>query len=75
MIVLDLVNLYYKCASTKEQPYMVHAIFYFKKRVRGASGLKQLIEEVFANQILPPPLKQLPNLFNLPKISLQFKLH
>ena len=63
---------------------MVHAIFYFKKRVRGASGLKQLIGDfappwisyiVFANQILPPPLKQLPNLFNLPKISLQFKLH
>ena len=62
---------------------MVHAIFYFKKRVRGASGLKQLIGDfappwisyiVFANQILPP-LKQLPNLFNLPKISLQFKLH
>ena len=43
---------------------MVHAIFYFKKRVRGASGLKQLIGDfappwisyiVFANQILPPP--------------------
>ena len=64
MIVLDLVNLHYKCASTKEQPYMVHAIFYFKKSVRGASGLKQLIGDfappwisyiVFANQILPPP--------------------